>query len=789
MKRCVIGPRETPTAAVALRGVRLRSRLSGMSQRTTVEQTYVNLERTAIEAVYTFPLPDSAAVCGFEVFTGDRVLTGAIDEVEKATETYDDAVADGHGAFLAEQHRPDVFSVRVGNLLPRQAVTVRLTYVSPLERVDRAIRVAFPTTVAPRYVTATATDPLDAQVDGDALNPPHVLTVPYGLTMEVEVDLGRPVRRITSPSHPIAVAGGDEIRSTVTLAAGVTELDRDIVLSIELEKEHDPVVQVAQGKHGESYLAVTFVPEFDVDELLDPEPSETVFVLDCSGSMQGGSLSHATAALELCLRSLSPGDTFNVCRFGSTFDLLATEPMHYSQPALERAIKYVRAAGDLGGTELHAALKAVMTPALPTGRTRQVVLLTDGQVSNEPALLQLARGLRSHNRIFSFGIGSAASASLVKGLARASGGAAEFITGNERIDDKVLRTFGRLTSPFVEDVSVDWDGCDVQTLAELSPVFDGDVMTVFGRAPGRLPRTVTLSCKAPTGPKRWSIPVPPATDDAGVIATMWARRTIQSLEDVNHLNQNRYRKRKERSREEETVIRLSKEFNLLSSLTAFVAVEHRSAELRNDGAPALRRIPVALARGWGGVAFASRRRRAGPAAGFAMLRAKASAATDSEIDGLLGAGGMACAPPSAAMPHALLDELEEELAPPAGGGGHDADPVRALLALQSADGWFDRGGDDPLAAALRRFGQDPAARLDAARRMVAPATGPAEDPDRVARTLLVLALLNDHFHRDNALWRRAGRKALRYLQQALGRDGAGVKRLVEAARETPPTVP
>jgi len=156
---------------------------------------------------------------------------------------------------------------------------------------------------------------------------------------------------------------------------------------------------------------------------------------------------------------------------------------------------------------------------------------------------------------------------------------------------------------------------------------------------------------------------------------------------------------------------------------------------------------------------------------------------------LLGAGGMACAPPSAAMPHALLDELEEELAPPAGGGGHDADPVRALLALQSADGWFDRGGDDPLAAALRRFGQDPAARLDAARRMVAPATGPAEDPDRVARTLLVLALLNDHFHRDNALWRRAGRKALRYLQQALGRDGAGVKRLVEAARETPPTVP
>ena len=64
-----------PTDRIALRGVRVRSRLSGMSQRTVVEQTFVNFERTAIEAVYTFPLPESAAVCGFEVITGDRVLT------------------------------------------------------------------------------------------------------------------------------------------------------------------------------------------------------------------------------------------------------------------------------------------------------------------------------------------------------------------------------------------------------------------------------------------------------------------------------------------------------------------------------------------------------------------------------------------------------------------------------------------------------------------------------------------------------------------------------------------
>src|SRR6188472_888966 len=87
---------------VALRGVHLKARLSGMSQRTTVEQTFVNLEPRAIEAVYTFPLPDGAAVCAFEVITGDRVLTGVIEESERAIEQYDDAIAEGHGAFLVE---------------------------------------------------------------------------------------------------------------------------------------------------------------------------------------------------------------------------------------------------------------------------------------------------------------------------------------------------------------------------------------------------------------------------------------------------------------------------------------------------------------------------------------------------------------------------------------------------------------------------------------------------------------------------------------------------------------
>ena len=826
-----------PDARIALRGVQLRSRVSGMSQRTSIFQTFINQEPQAIEAVYTFPLPEGAAVCGFEVVIADRVLTGQIEESEQAVDKYEQAVGQGHGAFLMEQDRPDVFNVRVGNLKPRQAATIRLTYVCPLELVDKSIRIAFPTTVAPRYVTATATDPLEAMVDGEALNPPHLLHVPYGLSMEVEIDLGRELAGVSSPSHTIKVEPGDgregQARGVtrVTLAGNVTEMNRDIVLNIALSKEHEPCVQCERGPDGAEYLAVTFVPEFDVDELTDgaPAASETIFVLDCSGSMQGDSIRQATAALELCLRGMNEGDTFNICRFGSSFDLMASEPLGYSQQTLDRAIAYVRHDADLGGTELYAPLEAILRQPPVVGKVRQIVLLTDGQVTNEPACIDLARRNRLRNRIFSFGIGPACSSHLVKGLARATGGAAEFITTGERIDDKVLRTFSRLASPMVSEVSIDWDGAEVQTLAELPPVFDGDVLAVFGRAPGRAPARVTLSCTTASGPKSWKVAVPPPTEASGqdrVIATMWARRTIQSLEEVNNLGSARSRPAV-KSREREMVVNLSKEFGLLSSLTTFIAVEHRTVEERNEGRPALRRVPVMLAAGWGGVeaglpaapggasamCFSRSINKAIPAPAptlppaTARKRSKGSLARklfgavfddtpQSYSEASLSERKVKLPPPSPVSPapcasapsdnaardlvdledtgSGLLDLTREsdgtslgavldQIAP--GRRGNNREDLLDLLTYQLANGSFGGGAD---LGGHARSG-------DAAQvwSKVEPSLGDlgndVESNELVLRTVLAILVMTTKFPGDEALWRRARGKAIRFVARAVGK--------------------
>ena len=138
------------------------------------------------------------------------------------------------------------------------------------------------------------------------------------------------------------------------------------------------------------------------------------------------------------------------------------EPLQYDKKTFQRALSYVAGIdADLGGTELLGPLRKILSSRPVVSKQRQVIVLTDGQVTNESPVIDLAKRSAARNRIFTFGIGPASSAYLVKGLARATGGTAELITYDEQIEDKVLRTFSRMASPRVTDVRIDWDGADV----------------------------------------------------------------------------------------------------------------------------------------------------------------------------------------------------------------------------------------------------------------------------------------------------------------------------------------
>ena len=65
-------------ARVALQGVAVEARLQGLLSEVTVTQTYRNLEDTAIEATYTFPLPLDAVLLELTLELNGRQLQGVV---------------------------------------------------------------------------------------------------------------------------------------------------------------------------------------------------------------------------------------------------------------------------------------------------------------------------------------------------------------------------------------------------------------------------------------------------------------------------------------------------------------------------------------------------------------------------------------------------------------------------------------------------------------------------------------------------------------------------------------
>ena len=125
---------KTGSDPVPLTGVRVTGDILGRGARVKVAQRFRNDEAQAIEAVYRFPLPETAAVCGFSATAGGRRITGSVEEREKAFETYDDALARGDGAFLLDQERPNIFTLSVGSLPAGAEAVVEIEYVALLDQ-------------------------------------------------------------------------------------------------------------------------------------------------------------------------------------------------------------------------------------------------------------------------------------------------------------------------------------------------------------------------------------------------------------------------------------------------------------------------------------------------------------------------------------------------------------------------------------------------------------------------------------------------------------------------------
>src|SRR6516162_6558473 len=148
----IIGKDGSVKSTCPLRHTEVRGAISGFLARVTVTQIFENTASQKIEAIYTFPLPDNAAVDDMTIQIGNRTVRGVIRKREEARAIYEQAKRTGHVAALLDQERPNIFTQSVANILPGEQVTVTISYLQTLDYEAGAYQFVFPMVVGPRYI-------------------------------------------------------------------------------------------------------------------------------------------------------------------------------------------------------------------------------------------------------------------------------------------------------------------------------------------------------------------------------------------------------------------------------------------------------------------------------------------------------------------------------------------------------------------------------------------------------------------------------------------------------------
>ncbi len=556
---------EAGAVPLPMTDVEVNLRVSGVVIDGTLTQRFENpLDRT-LEALYVFPLPPDAAVYAMELRIGERRIVAEVREKEQARRIYDEAKADGRKAALVAQYRPNLFRTSVANILPGDSIEIELRFVQTVTRVGDEYRATFPLTITPRCVPSGHED-----VPASNVAPPMA-------RVRVEIDGGSALERIETPLHTMKRRSDKRGRVVLEPAHQTVAADRDFILNWTPARSALPEIATFIETRGDArYALIQLLPPAVGSTLGSGLPTETLFVIDVSSSMQGASIEQARQALARALGRLRPEDRFNILRFNGESSAYAAGFEAATAAALEHARAWVGGLEATGGTAIYPALARAMDMIGQGsgGYASRVIFLTDGAVANEQEVLRAIAGRLGDTRLHTIGIGAAPNAYLMRKMAWHGRGICEFVASVEQADNRIDAFFKRLERPVWTDLELRWDGVRAEGVApgRLPDLHRGQPLVLSARLNATTGGTLTVGGWSVDGWTERTVTLDRTGIENQGVALTWARAQVETLQDslLEGADERTVRS---------SVVDIALAFRLVTAYTSLVAVEQYPGEL------------------------------------------------------------------------------------------------------------------------------------------------------------------------------------------------------------------
>lgn len=522
-----LSPKGSPDLPIQIKQHHVEVVINNGFAQTEVTQTFFNPNATDLEGIYSFPLPQSASLSEMTIWAGESELNGEVVSKEEADRIYEEEKQKGNDAGKAEKNSYQTFDFFIARI-PAQAETkARFVYYQPLEIEAGVGRYLYPLESGGTDELAESFWNRNEKVEGQ-------------FSAHIELKSSHPLVDVRVPTYAALaqVQQTGEGAYTVDLAAQDAALDRDLILYYRLADDLPGRVEVipyrADPDQPGSFMMVV-TPGIDLQPLTNG--ADYIYLLDKSGSMNGGKIQTLAKGVSKAIGGMRPQDRFRVIAFNDKARELTRGWVTATPENIERELNKVAALSAGGGTDIHSSLRLALS-ALDDDRATSVVLVTDGVTNTgviEPsAFLELLK--KYDVRVFGFVMGNSANWPLMKMIGEVSGGFSVGVSNDDDIVGQIMLAKSKILHESLHNASVKIRGVKTFDTTDeyIGKIYRGQQLVLFGRYDRAGKATVTLEATLTGEDKTYTATFDfPETDvDNPEIERLWALNQIEQHKEL-----------------------------------------------------------------------------------------------------------------------------------------------------------------------------------------------------------------------------------------------------------------
>jgi Ca-activated chloride channel family protein len=588
--------------------------------RIKTTQKYSNNHEFNIEAKYQFNLDLESTVIGMKMVIGDRTLVSQIKEKKTARQEYNNAIKNNKTSSLLEKSFNGIYSMNVGNIPPGEDILIEVDYITALVANDAGdVKFVLPTNIGMKYTGGEKTGK-DRVANQETISQmTYSSSAGYPFTLNINWTSNSNIQSVRSLTHPIMVTNLTDQSLNIRCQTLSSTGDFNLFATIAQRR----FSMFTRQKGNDTYLMLNYRMKDDATVSSKSQlEKEYILLVDQSGSMAdtlssswtGGNaavmprekIDYAKEACNKFIESLPENSRFNIVLFHSNYKATFSSSVPASKENRKIALQQLSGVVASGGTELLRVLSDVLNGSfIPESvvnnvdvseyeravSQRNIILLTDAEVTNGDALSHLIRRFQSNTRIFTVGIGSNVNRLLCNQISQSSNAYSTILIDNPNMSLVVQNIISRTFQPFYANISLHWMNSTLNSWGNV--VYSMIWKSYYVKIPSvqwnsivstQTPFVLTGIDSNTNKKVSWTIPLDFLNNQPNqfdFIPQLYAADRIQQYEHEFPT-----------APSNEEIIRLSVSYHLMNSLTSFLVIDEKPNLKLANSTGSLRSITV-----------------------------------------------------------------------------------------------------------------------------------------------------------------------------------------------------